>query len=103
MNRLVNHRISIRCLSTFGFSNRLVPVQNPVQNKFSSNNPNRRQLSQTSRMKNKGGDEELAELKASDAGKFILSGVFGCVLIAFLIAICSQMPVDPERMTQVEL
>jgi len=54
-------------------------------------------------MKNKGGDEELAELKASDAGKFILSGVFGCVLIAFLIAICSQMPVDPERMTQVEL
>lgn len=31
--------------------------------------------------------------------KVIFGGIFGCVFIAYLISICSQLPEDPERMT----
>ena len=47
-----------------------------------------------------GGEEELAEMGKGDGMKFILSGLFGCVFIAYVISVASQMPADPNRMTQ---
>lgn len=76
------------------------PVILPV---ISINRDSRCWLSQTTQRSKKSknsNDEELADLTKGDAFKFIISGIFGCFLIAYVIAVASQMPVDPDRMTQ---
>jgi len=43
--------------------------------------------------------EEVPEHEGGSIQKVIFGGIFGCVFIAYLISICSQLPEDPERMT----